>query len=70
MIRLALIAAMAFPAICKAAESPSKVVGEYTCRDVRAAVSLFSSVAAAEKAARAAGASDQQIAEARRCLSR
>ena len=61
---------LALTAICRAAESPSKPIGQYDCRDIRAAVALFSSIAAAEKAARAAGASDRQIAEAKRCLSR
>lgn len=70
MIRLALVLAMAFPAICRAAEKPSEPIGTYSCSDIRAAVALFSSIAAAEKAARAAGASDRQIAEARKCLSR
>lgn len=42
----------------------------YTCEDIRRAVALFPSVWAAEKAARTAGASDRQIAEAKRCLSR
>jgi hypothetical protein len=61
---------LALTAICRAAESPSKPLGTYDCRDIRRAVALFPSVWVAEKAARAAGASDRQIAEARKCLSR
>jgi hypothetical protein len=53
----------------KAAESPSPPIGTYSCADIRAAIALFSSVEAAVKAARAAGASDRKIEEARRCLS-
>ena len=40
----------------------------YTCEDIRRAVALFPSVWAAEKAARAAGASQAQIDQAKRCL--
>jgi hypothetical protein len=61
---------LALTAICRAAESPSKPIGQYDCRDIRAAVALFSSIREAERYARAAGATDKQIAEARKCLSR
>lgn len=53
----------------KAADRPSPPIGTYSCADIRAAVALFSSVEAAVKAARAAGASDRQIEQARQCLS-
>lgn len=52
----------------RAADAPSKPIGTYDCRDIRAAVALFPSIWAAEKSARAAGASDEQIRTARECL--
>lgn len=52
----------------KAADSLPEPIGSFSCRDIRAAVALFPSIAAAEKAARAAGASDEQIRTARACL--
>jgi hypothetical protein len=54
----------------RAAGEPQPETFRYTCEDIRRAVALFPSVWAAEKAARAAGASDRQIVEARKCLSR
>jgi hypothetical protein len=64
-----ILAIVLLAAVCRAAESPSKPIGTYSCADIRAAVALFTSVEAAVKAARAAGASDRQIEDAKRCLS-
>lgn len=73
---LGIIAWVAFGLLCwlggpaKAAESHPAPIGEYTCEDIRRAVALFPSQEAAIRAARAAGATDQQIEQARRCLNR
>lgn len=54
----------------KAADEPSEPIGTYSCSDIRAAVALFPSHDAAIQAARAAGATDQQIEQAKRCLTK
>lgn len=52
----------------RAADERQAETFRYTCEDIRRAVALFPSVWAAEKAARAAGASQAQIDQAKRCL--
>lgn len=54
----------------KAADEPSEPTMTYTCEDVRRAVALFESREAAIRAARAAGATEQQIEQAKRCLTK
>lgn len=75
LIVLAIIWA-AFAILCllgasgKAADAPSAPIGQYTCEDIRRVVAQFRSAWLAEKAARRAGATDEQIAQAKRCLKR
>ena len=54
----------------KAADSRPAPIGESSCEDIRAAVALFPSHDAAIRAARAAGATEQQIEQAKRCLTK
>lgn len=61
---------LVFAGPSRAAEKASEPLGTYDCRDIRTAVALFPSIAAAEKAARAAGATQAQIEQARQCLSK
>lgn len=64
------LAIVLLTAVCKAADRPSEPIGTYSCSDIRAAVALFPSHDAAIRAARAAGATDQQIEQAKRCLTK
>lgn len=73
---LGIIAWVGFGLLCwlggpaKAADSRPAPIGESSCEDIRAAVALFPSHDAAIRAARAAGATDQQIEQAKRCLTK